>query len=80
MNDSNSDSENPSKNDSFLSKIIEGFRSAFSNEYTFFILVAILIGFFGGLANFVFVAAYEFVYTEVVLSYWGSIAILIPLL
>ncbi|MDA2919365.1 hypothetical protein MYX76_07735 [Desulfobacterota bacterium AH_259_B03_O07] len=64
MNDSNSDSENPSKNDRFLSKIIEGFRSAFSNEYTFFILAAILIGFFGCLANFVFVAAYNKSLTE----------------
>ncbi|MFQ5787833.1 MAG: hypothetical protein ACE5H1_07605, partial [Thermodesulfobacteriota bacterium] len=80
MNDLQSDSENTSNNDSLLSKIIQGFHSTFSNEYTFFILSAILIGFFAGLANFVFVAAYEFVYSEVVLPYWGSIAVLIPLL
>ncbi|HWP93619.1 MAG TPA: hypothetical protein VNN20_15610 [Thermodesulfobacteriota bacterium] len=35
--------------------------SFFSNEYTSFIIIAIFIGFFAGLANFAFVEVYRYI-------------------
>ncbi|MER3445953.1 MAG: hypothetical protein C4291_03570 [Candidatus Dadabacteria bacterium] len=44
----------------------------FSNEYTFFIFVAILIGFLGELTNFAFIESYQFIYSKAVMPLWGS--------
>src|ERR1700756_1946912 len=44
----------------------------FSNEYTFFIFTAILIGLLSGLANFAFVESYKFIYSKAVMPVWGS--------
>ena len=54
--------------------------SFYSNEYAFFIFVGIVIGILAGVANFAFVESYEFLYSEVVLPYWGSPFVIIPLL
>jgi len=54
--------------------------SFFSNEYTSFIIIAIFIGFFAGLANFAFVEAYSFIYERVVLPFWGTPYVIIPVL
>ncbi len=55
-------------------------RSLYSNEYTFFVLVAVLIGLFAGLANFVFVEAYGFIFDKVVLPFRGSPYVIIPVI
>lgn len=48
-----------------------------SNEYTFFIFMAGIIGFLAGLANYIFVFCYETIYHLVVQSLWGSNYIII---
>lgn len=54
--------------------------SLYSNEYTFFIFAGILIGLIAGVANFAFVEAYGFVYFNVIIPYWGSPLVIIPVL
>jgi len=54
--------------------------SFYSNEYTFFILIGIFIGFFAGVANFAFVEAYTFLYSRVIIPFWGSLYVIISVL
>lgn len=54
--------------------------SFYSNEYAFFIFMGILIGILAGFANFAFVESYRFLYSKVVLPYWGSSFVIISLL
>jgi CIC family chloride channel protein len=56
----------------FRQKLIHRVYLLFSNEYTFFILIAILIGFLSGLANFAFIESYQFIYSKAVMPLWGS--------
>ncbi|MBI2485859.1 MAG: hypothetical protein HYW01_02665 [Deltaproteobacteria bacterium] len=60
MDDSKEESHpgSSSPDKSFTENLSQRLHALYSNEYTFFILVAIFIGFFAGLANFVFVEAY----------------------
>lgn len=61
-------------------KIFHNFRSLYSNEYTFLIFFAILIGVLGGLSNFVFVLTYETIYENVIKPFWSTPYIVFVLL
>lgn len=52
--------------------------SFLSNEYTFFIFVAAIIGLLAGLANYVFVFCYESLYELIVNPLWHSPYVLVP--
>ncbi len=52
--------------------------SFLSNEYTFFIFGAAIIGFLSGLANYVFVFCYESLYQFIVNPLWSSPSIVLP--
>jgi chloride channel protein, CIC family len=71
MEESQNESSSESVKGNFR-RLIHRFYLLFSNEHTFFILTAILIGFLSGIANFVFIESYQFIYSKVVMPLWGS--------
>ncbi len=71
MEESQNESSSESVKGNFR-RLIYSFYSLFSNEYTLFIFLAILIGFLSGLANFAFIKSYQFICSKAVMPLWGS--------